>query len=172
MVLRFQEKSNMQNNMILRNIYKFVSPLLVLSLVLFAWPAKTYALVTIQSFTTTGTTTWIVPNDVTSVDYLVVGGGGGGGAGGFRTGTLSVTPGASLTVTVGAGGASETRGATSTFGTIDASGGGAPTGGVNGGSGAGTGSASGEGLGNTPSTSPSQGNNGGNSGGFTASGGG
>ena len=32
-------------------------------------------------------------------------GGGGGGAGGYRTGTLAVTPASSYTVTVGAGGA-------------------------------------------------------------------
>ena len=55
-----------------------------------------------------------LPTDVTSIDYLIVGGGGaagtsyggGGGAGGYRTGTsLSVTPGSTITVTVGAGGA-------------------------------------------------------------------
>ena len=70
---------------------------------------------TTQSFT--------IPTGVTSIDYLVVAGGGGGGtnpggtpggttyngtggggAGGFRTGTVAVTPGASMTITVGAGG--------------------------------------------------------------------
>src|SRR3989344_5946339 len=95
-----------------QKIYKVVSPIVVLSLVLFSFPANTYA-ATVVSFTTTGTTQWVVPTHVRSVDYLVVAGGGGGaisggGAGGMRTGTLSVTPGASLTVTVGAGGAGKT----------------------------------------------------------------
>jgi len=57
--------------------------------------------------------TWTPPSGVTSVDWLVVGGGGGGGsqvgggggAGGFQTGTgLSVTPGTTYTLAVGAGG--------------------------------------------------------------------
>lgn len=71
----------------------------------------------IATFTTTGTTSWTAPSGVTSVQYLVVGGGGGGGngydngggggggGGMVRTGTLSVTPGTSYTVTVGGGGA-------------------------------------------------------------------
>jgi len=133
------------------------------------------------------------PNNSTgstlSASYLVVAGGGGGGtdraggggAGGYRTGTTSLNPTLSYTVTVGAGGASAAGAAnpstgngnssvfnaiTSTFGgggsggdsTLSASGGsggGASTGGV--------GNLSG-GAGNTPSTSPSQGNNGGTSG--------
>jgi hypothetical protein len=99
----------------------------------------------VQTFTTTGTTSWIAPSDVTSVEYLVVAGGGGagngydnaggggGGAGMVRTGTLSVTPGQSYTVTVGAGGAggADTRtnnpgspGSNSVFATITALGGG------------------------------------------------
>jgi hypothetical protein len=40
----------------------------------------TYTTLTIDSFTTPGTYTWTAPNDVSSVQYLVVGGGGGGGA--------------------------------------------------------------------------------------------
>ena len=72
---------------------------------------------TIESFTSTGTTSWTAPAGVTSVDYLVVGGGGGGGngydtgggggggGGMVLSGTLSVSPGNSYTVTVGAGGA-------------------------------------------------------------------
>ena len=59
-------------------------------------------------------------NPPTSVEYLVVAGGGsggsspgtpgtlysgGGGAGGFRTGTVPVTPGITYTITVGGGGA-------------------------------------------------------------------
>lgn len=151
---------------------------------------------TVVTFTSSGTFT--VPAGVTSVDYLVVGGGGsggssvntlvyggagGGGAGGFRTGTLSVTPGASLTVTVGAGGTSATAssvaipgnsGASSVFSTITAAGGGGGSVygllGVAGGSGGGgCGKSDGTpctgGAGNTPSTSPSQGNNGGTGGG-------
>lgn len=70
----------------------------------------------VVSFTSTGTTTWTAPAGVTSVEYLVVGGGGGagngydnaggggGGGGMVLTGTLSVTPGQSYTVTVGTGG--------------------------------------------------------------------
>ena len=69
-----------------------------------------------DSFTTIGTTTWTAPAGVTSIEYLVVGGGGGGGngydsggggggAGGMvLTGTMSVVPGNSYTVTVGSGG--------------------------------------------------------------------
>jgi len=73
---------------------------------------------------TPGTYTWVAPTGVTSVNYLVVAGGGGGGgnnhtvatgggggAGGMLTGTLSVTPGTSYTVTVGSGGAGGTGGA-------------------------------------------------------------
>jgi hypothetical protein len=60
-----------------------------------------------------GSGSWVAPEGVTAVDWLVVAGGGGGGAayaggggaGGFRTGTgLSVTAGTTYTVTVGAGG--------------------------------------------------------------------
>ncbi len=106
--------------------------------------AASYA---VQSFTTVGTTSWTVPTGVTSVDYLVVGGGGGGakggyyysdgngtgsgggggGAGGVLTGTLSVTPGNGLGVTVGAGGALGSDGANggnSVFSSITAIGGG------------------------------------------------
>lgn len=93
---------------------------------------------TIMSFTSTGTTTWVAPVGVTSVQYLVVGGGGGGGsnrgggggAGGMLTGTLSVTPGNSYTVTVGSGGAgapstgAASDGTQSVFGSITAFGGG------------------------------------------------
>ena len=74
--------------------------------------------------TFTSSSTWTAPSGVTSVDYIVAAGGGGGGAGVNATsnanynfctgggaggevarGTLSVTPGTSYTVTVGAGGA-------------------------------------------------------------------
>ena len=69
-----------------------------------------------QDFTTSGTFT--VPANVTQVSAVVVGGGGGGGdstagdepgagggGGGLSYGTFTVTPGESLTVTVGTGGA-------------------------------------------------------------------
>ena len=99
---------------------------------------------TINTFTIIGTTSWTAPAGVTSVEYLVVGGGGGGGngydsgggggAGGgmVLTGTLSVTPGNSYTVTVGDGGIggadtraniSGTDGGSSVFDSITATGG-------------------------------------------------
>jgi hypothetical protein len=73
---------------------------------------------TVQSFTTVGSTTWVCPAGVTSVEVLVVGGGGGGGSfngGGGGAGGLiyrssySVNPSSSYTVTVGAGGAGDGR---------------------------------------------------------------
>ena len=93
-----------------------------------------------QSFTSSGT--FSVPTGLTSVDVLVVaaGGGGGyegggGGAGGliYRPG-FTVTPGGTVTVTVGSGGAGSpgpagqgglgSNGQNSTFGTLTAVGGG------------------------------------------------
>jgi hypothetical protein len=70
----------------------------------------------IETFTEVGTTNWTVPNNITNIEYLVVGGGGGGGGsydtgsggggggGMVLTGNLSVNPGDLLEVTVGAGG--------------------------------------------------------------------
>jgi hypothetical protein len=98
----------------------------------------------VHQFTTVGTSTFTPPLAVTSVDYLVVGGGGGGGArygggggsGGVVSGTLDVTGGQPIAVTVGAGGAGGvkrasgvaqgpgTNGAVSSFGAILGSGGG------------------------------------------------
>ena len=90
-------------------------------------------------FTTVGTTNWIAPTGVTSVEALVVGGGGGGGvddgggggAGGLiYTSAFPVTPGTSYTVTVGAGGVgarsaqAATNGGNSVFSTLTAIGGG------------------------------------------------
>ena len=98
----------------------------------------------VESFTSVGTTSWTAPAGITSVEYLVVGGGGGGGngydtggggggAGGMvLTGTISVTPGNSYTVTVGSGGSggaaerannNGTAGGNSVFSTITALGG-------------------------------------------------
>jgi len=100
---------------------------------------------TIRSYTTTGSSTWIAPVGVTSVNYLVVAGGGaggsagptmydsgsgGGGAGGVANGSLVIIPGTSYTLTVGTGGtgaSGRTRGANgsnSVFATITAIGGG------------------------------------------------
>ncbi|KKU54035.1 MAG: hypothetical protein UX77_C0034G0003, partial [Parcubacteria group bacterium GW2011_GWA1_47_11] len=139
--------------------------------------------------TSTGTTTWMVPVGVTSVDYLVVAGGGGGGSslgggggsGGVRTGTLSVTAGTSYTVTVGGGGTAGTganvnggNGGDSVFSTITSTGGGGGgnlnNSGNSGGSGGGAGRA---GSGSTAGTGTAgQGNDGGTNGGFSLSGGG
>ena len=127
-----------------------------------------------------------------SASYLVVAGGGGGGqtngeagggggAGGFRTGTSSLNPTLSYTITVGAGGAKGTvspsnngsNGSDSVFNTITSSGGGKQA--TAGGSGGGGQSVNAnQGAGNTPSTSPSQGNSGGggNGGYFNGGGGG
>ena len=89
----------------------------------------------IQAFTTTGTNTFTIPAGVTKVKVTVVGGGGGGagsvsainqggggGAGGTSIETITgLTPGGTVTVTVGAGGAgiysgTGTSGGTSSFG--------------------------------------------------------
>ena len=94
----------------------------------------------VQRFTTTGTTSWTAPTDVTSVEVLVIAGGGGGGAscgGGGGAGGLiynnsyPVTPGQTYTVTVGAGGIGTgssasrgTNGSNSVFGNLTAIGGG------------------------------------------------
>jgi hypothetical protein len=71
---------------------------------------STYSFVT---FNAVGSCSWTVPTAVTSVDALVVGGGGGGGAwvgggggggGAVEVTGVAVTPGASETVLIGAGG--------------------------------------------------------------------
>ena len=98
----------------------------------------------VTSFTSTGSGTFTVPTGLTSVDVLVVAGGGtsgvdnggGGGAGGliYRP-AFPVTPGGSVSYSVGAGGSSPTgphpnntpssgQGQNSTFGTLTAQGGG------------------------------------------------
>lgn len=90
----------------------------------------------LQVFNTPGTATFTVPNGVTRVKATVVGGGGGGsnsaatvvapgantssggggGAGGMAVGLYTVTPGQTVTVTVGAGGTAQATGSTSSFG--------------------------------------------------------
>ena len=81
----------------------------------------------VVKFTSTGSTTWTVPAGVNQVEVLVVAGGGGGG-GGKRGGGgggggvvykpyFTVTPGAVLNVTVGAGGSAAGAGNTGTSAT-------------------------------------------------------
>ena len=130
-----------------------------------------------QSFTSSGT--FSVPSGVTSVNVLVVAGGGsggksnptsdgtgGGGAGGliYRPG-FTVTPGGTVSVTVGEGGPAVSpnnqgnQGSDSVFGTLTAKGGGGgglstttyPDTNINGGSGGGAG---GGGIGGTPDAGP------------------
>ena len=111
------------------------------------WSITTMAMPTEAAYTTPGTYTFIVPAGVTSVSAVAVGGGcggadiyaGGGGGLGYRN-NYSVTPGASITIVVGAGGngvADNAPGAggSSTTGTIGVTG--------NGGSGTSGGSYSG-----------------------------
>jgi hypothetical protein len=96
-----------------------------------------------QEVLTSGTS-WTVPSNVTRVYAQVIGGGGGGGChsangayasqgggGGYSAGWLTVTPGGTVSIGVGAGGngsastgASGSTGGTTTFGTISATGGG------------------------------------------------
>lgn len=107
----------------------------------------------VQSFTSTGSSTFSVPTGLTAVEVLVVaGGGGGGGATGFEVGggggaggliyspATPVTPGGSVSVTVGSGGTGAPnqstqppntsgsiapgKGSNSSFGPITATGGG------------------------------------------------
>ena len=97
----------------------------------------------VVQFKTVGTYTVTIPNDVSAVNYLVVGGGGGGasgggGGGGVLQGTnFSVTPSSNYTVIVGDGGIAgsggsnlqagdprSANGGNSTFATITALGGG------------------------------------------------
>jgi len=145
---------------------------------------------TVQTFTASGT--FNVPSGVSAVQVLVVGGGGGGGAsigGGGGAGglvyhaTYGVTPGGSVSVTVGNGGAGDETptgpgdqrglsGQNSVFGTITAQGGGAggsrqenpyaATPGASGGSGGGSSSAdsSPAGTGGAASQNPSGGGTG------------
>ena len=139
----------------------------------------------IKSYTTTGSSTWIAPVGVTSVNYLVVAGGGaggsagptmydsgsgGGGAGGVANGSLVIVPGTSYTLTVGTAGAGtsgRTRGANgsnSVFATITAIGGGGGAPGVAGQDGAAGGSGGGSSVsGAGGAGTPGQGNAGGSS---------
>ena len=100
------------------------------------------SILTLSTFTDIGSFTWVAPNYVTSIEYLIVGGGGcgggaydtgsaGGGGGGLvLTGSYSVSPGTSYTINVGDGGTGGfktvygTDGFSSSFDTIIADGGG------------------------------------------------
>ena len=91
---------------------------------------------------TAGSGTWTVPAGVTAIKLLTVAGGGGGGTNGASGGggagglvyygtetpavanSYAVTPGASVAVTVGTGGAAHIGGQNSIFGTVTAVGGG------------------------------------------------
>lgn len=155
------------------------------------WSTKT----TVKSAIYTETGSWTVPANVTSVDVFIMGGGGGaggnltydtgytsfgggGGAGRLKKQQLTVTPGQSITVTVGTGGAagvdrtgsgSETggvgsNGGTTSFGTLlSVTGGNGGTGGsvAQGGNG-GAGSAGGGGGSNRSGGSSGSGGSGGN----------
>ena len=78
-----------------------------------------------EAFTTAGTFTWVAPAGVTSVSVVAVGGGGGiqsvqpfscGGGGGLAyKNNISVTPGSSYTVIVGAGFLEGSNGGNSSF---------------------------------------------------------
>lgn len=93
-----------------------------------------------QTTYTSGSGTFTVPCDVTSITVQIWGGGGaggaadanpnggsGGGAGGYSTATLTVTPGATYAYTVGTGGTGGSNnggnGSVTTFGTMTANGG-------------------------------------------------
>ncbi|MSV61056.1 MAG: hypothetical protein F2901_06755, partial [Actinobacteria bacterium] len=76
-------------------------------------PTKTTSgLNVVLTFSKIGTCVWTVPNDVSSLDTLIIGGGGGASAGNSGAGGgaasvvsgIAVVPGASLYITVGQGG--------------------------------------------------------------------
>ena len=112
--------------------------------------------VTYQDFTAAASGNVTVPAWATHAEIHVIGGGGGGagstvarsggggGAGGYATGVISVTPGASIAYVVGTGGTAGPangaggNGATSSFGAISATGG--AGGGLSNGGGGGLGS--------------------------------
>ena len=96
------------------------------------------------------TSTWTCPSDVTEVDIMLCGGGGGsyhdpvsalrqrGGGGSVIQTKLNVTPNTTYTVTIGAGGSSNSTGGTSSFGELLSI-----TGGLGGSNGSGVGMGSG-----------------------------
>lgn len=81
----------------------------------------------VEFITTPGASTWTVPQGVYAVKVEAIGGGGGGGTGSAGSGggggayavkrNISVTPGSTISVNVGAGGATDIAGADTTFNT-------------------------------------------------------
>jgi hypothetical protein len=128
-----------------------------------------------QEYTTAGTYTWVAPTAITSVSVVCVGGGGGGGntdaaggGGGLRyKNSITVTPGTSYTVVVGAGGTTGNGGQSYFNSTSEVY--------ANGGSGStgGTGIATGGSIGggNGGNGNGSQGGGGGGAGGYSGNGG-
>lgn len=138
------------------------------------WKAQRVGLdgqaLTVVVFDSVGNHSFTPPAGITSVDYLVVAGGGGGGAwygggggaGGMRSGTLAVTPGVPVAITVGDGGAGApggtnnspgSSGQNSSFGAIVSTGGGGGGTGANGNN-AGRNGGSGGGAGGGDLTAP------------------
>jgi hypothetical protein len=88
-------------------------------------------------YTAAGSSSFTVPDGVKAVKVTLGGGGGGGGAsvgsaGGYGYGIFQVTPGSTITVTVGAGGAASTKGGDSSFGSYITAYGGNPNAGTTG----------------------------------------
>ena len=129
-------------------------------------------------YTSPGTYSWTAPAGVTSVNVLAVGaggygGGGGGGGGGLGwKNNISVTPGGSYTVVVGATSTSQAGGISYFVSTVTVSGGGGGkgTGGSSGGVG-GTYTGDGGGNGGAGSASNGWGGGGGGAGGYSGDGG-
>lgn len=148
-----------------------------------------------QAYTTAGTYSWTAPSGVTSVCVVCVGGGGGGGNSGDGAGgggggglgwknNISVTPGQTYTVVVGAAGGSAQSGGTSYFSStsvVQGVGGGAGTSASNGtggsgggytGDGGGNGGNGGQGYsGDGTSDNIAEGGGGGGAGGYSGTGG-
>lgn len=91
-----------------------------------ARPGGTGVYTFLNEYWNSGNHTWVCPIGVTSIEYLVVAGGGGGGSGytsqnngggggggGVLTGTVTVTPGSTYTIAVGAGGDANANGGNS-----------------------------------------------------------
>jgi trimeric autotransporter adhesin len=141
----------------------------------------TAALPTCAVYSTAGTYSWVAPTGVTSVAVIAVGAGGqnNGGGGALRyTNCISVTPGSSYTVVVGAGSSftfscTQNNGGSSSFASsVVAPGGRAGANGSAGGTG-GTGTGGDGGNGGNYGSSPSYGyyNSGGATGGYSGKGG-
>jgi hypothetical protein len=102
------------------------------TIVCLAFGAYASAQVSPQTYTTAGSYVFTVPSGVSSLTLEVIGaggkgisnGGGGGGGGGYASGVYSVTPGATLSVKVGAPNVNPTAGTSSVQGLLSATGGG------------------------------------------------